>query len=268
MKRIRYSTEQLTFLKENFPKMSVSDLTIAFNRRFKTKKTPGQIKSTLKNHQIRCGRSTGEMNKGQYKLLTPDQVAFLKITYKNHPFKETTRRLNEHFNITLKPGQVRWFCQNHGIRSGRSGQFKTGKKPWNIGTKGVMKPNSGNFKKGSIPPNLRPIGSERICKKDGFVLIKIREENPYTGHDTRFKHKHVHIYEQHHGPVPDGFVVAFIDGDKLNCEPDNLMLISRAELLRLNKHGYKDMPDELKPSIRALIKMETRMFERAKEARP
>ena len=55
-------------------------------------------------------------------------------------------------------------------------------------------------------------------------------------------------------------VVAFKDGDRTNCEPENLMLISRAELLVLNQHGYGEMPAELKPSVLALARLEVKAF--------
>lgn len=62
------------------------------------------------------------------------------------------------------------------------------------------------------------------------------------------------------GPVPKGMVVVLRDGDKLNIEPENLMLISRAELLRLNQCGYKDTPAELKPSVLAMARLEVKTF--------
>jgi len=61
-------------------------------------------------------------------------------------------------------------------------------------------------------------------------------------------------------------VVAFINGDKTRCELENLMLISRAELLILNQYGYKDVPDELKPSVLALSKLQVKTW--AKEKKP
>ncbi|KKK99275.1 hypothetical protein LCGC14_2634360, partial [marine sediment metagenome] len=122
-----------------------------------------------------------------------------------------------------------------------------------------------SFKKGTIPPNRNPLGTERICSKDGFILIKIAEKNPYTGFPTRYKHKHVYIWEQANGPAPKGMVVAFIDGDKTRCELDNLMLISRAELLNLNRYGYKDMPAELKPSVLALSKLQVKTWAKEKK---
>lgn len=147
-------------------------------------------------------------------------------------------------------------------RSGKTGRFLEGHRPWNHGTKGqeLTGANSKSFKKGNEPPNRKPLWTERVCKKGGVVLMKVPERDPYTGGSTRYKRKHVYIWEQEHGPVPKGMVVAFIDGDKLNCEPENLMLISRAELLALNQHGYKNMPDELKPKVLALAKLRVKIW--------
>jgi len=107
--------------------------------------------------------------------------------------------------------------------------------------------------------------TERVCPKDGFILMKVPERNPYTGTPTRYKHKHVWVWEQEHGPVPEGMVVVFIDSDKTRCGFDNLMLISRAELLCLNRHGYKDMPVDLKPSVLALSKLQVKTWGKEKK---
>lgn len=77
--------------------------------------------------------------------------------------------------------QLSAFVKRHKIKSGRTGQFKGGHKAWNAGSKGMMKANKESFKKGNLPGNIKPLGSERIDSKDGFILIKIAEKNPYTG---------------------------------------------------------------------------------------
>lgn len=147
-----------------------------------------------------------------------------------------------------------------------AGQFTRGHTPWNAGTKGqgLTTANRGSFKKGNAPPNRKSIGSERICPKDGFILIKVAEKNPYTGFPAHYKHKHVHIWEQMNGPVPKGMVVFFKDSDRTRCEIENLMLISRAELLYLNQYGYKDMPAKLKPSVVTLSKLQVTTFAKEK----
>lgn len=189
---------------------------------------------------------------------TPVQIGFLRGKYEKYYLPVLVWVFNETFGLALAESQIRSALRNHRILSGRTGCFEKGSKPWNLGIKGYIGPNRTSFKKGSAPPNRKPLGTERICSKDGFVLIKISETDPYTGFPTRYKHKHVHVWEQIHGPVPKGHVVSFIDGDKLNCEPENLMLLTRKELLCLNLHNYKDTPAELKPSVLALAKLEAK----------
>ncbi|MCK5607770.1 HNH endonuclease [Candidatus Pacearchaeota archaeon] len=230
-------------------------------------KTDVQIKSTLQNHKIVCGRAHKDRLVDRQYLFTDEQIQFIRENYKDRSAAEMTVLFNSTFDTDMTLQQIKTAVHNRRINSGRTGHFEKGHKPWNTDTKGVCQPNSGSFKNGSVPANIKPLGHERVCSKDGFVLIKVAEKNPYTGASTRYKHKHVHMWEQEHGPVPDGFAVMFIDSDKLNIEPGNLMLVSRAELFRLNKHGYKNAPAELKPSILALVKVEVKMFKKINERR-
>ena len=148
-------------------------------------------------------------------------------------------------------------------RCEKTGRFLPGLVPWNTGTKGLglTGANRGSFKKGQVPPNRKPLWSERVDSKDGYIVMKVPEEDPYTGFPTRYKHKHVWIYEQEYGPVPKGYVVIFKDQDNRNFDPENLLAIKRADLVRLNQAGYKEAPDELKPSILALCRLKTEIGE-------
>jgi hypothetical protein len=98
-------------------------------------------------------------------------------------------------------------------------------------------------------------------------LIKVPEKDPYTGFPTRYRHKHVWIWEQINGPVPEGHAVIFIDSNKLNCDINNLMLVTRSELLSMNLHGYKEFSDELKPSILIIAKIEAKAGFRTRPGR-
>lgn len=143
-------------------------------------------------------------------------------------------------------------------RCEKTGRFLPGLVPWNAGSKGqgLTGANRGRFKKGQVPPNRKPLWSERV-DDEGYTWMKVPEEDPYTGFPTRYKLKHVWIYEQEHGPVPKGYVVIFKDQNKKNIDPENLLAITRADLARLNQAGYKEAPDELKPSILALCRLKT-----------
>lgn len=194
------------------------------------------------------------------KKYTPEQSRFLRKNYKRHSGKKLTGLFNRHFGEDKTEGQIRAYLRNHRITSGRTGCFEKDHKPWNTGTKGkgLTSANCTSFKKGNVPLNRKPLWSERIEPKWGYIEMKVPERNPYTKAQARYKCKHVWIWEQEHGPVPKGYVVAFVDGNPLNVALDNLMLSSRAELLRMNQHDYKNQPEELKPSVLALAKLEAK----------
>ena len=198
------------------------------------------------------------------KRYTQDQIDFLRVGYQSMNVRGLARAFNAEFGTNKTDIQIKAFISRKGITSGRDGRFKKGNAPWNVGTKGqgLTGPNKGSFKKGHIPGNTKPLGAERIDPKDGYILVKVAEKNPYTGAATRYKHKHAHIWEQQFGPVPDGMVVIFRDGDKRNFDLDNLVVITRSELVRLNQSGYKDIPAELKSSFLTMIQLKVKTFEK------
>ena len=246
--------------------MNIRDLTRAFDDRFDMTKTETAIRSVMKNHKFRCGRAPGERLRKRLRIYTEEQARFIRDNYKGKSIAEMTALFSERFGPGKTQKQIKTFVHNRGIISGRTGYFPRGNKPWNINTKGkgLTGPNKRSFKKGNVPANRKPLWSERICQKDGFIQMKVPERDPYTGFPTRYRHKHVFIWEQAHGPVPEGKVVAFINGDKTRCDLENLMLILRAELLNLNQNGYKDTPDSIKPSVLMLSKLQVKTWRREK----
>lgn len=186
-------------------------------------------------------------------LFTDEEQAFIEENYRRLEIQELTVAFNVLFRArTMK--QLRSFIKRRGHTCGRTGQFQPQQTPWNQGKTGHMGANTTSFKPGNLPHTKRRLWSERLTK-DGHIEISIPERNPYTGAPTRFRHKHVWLWELEHGPVPKGMVVAFRDGDRLNFQIDNLILLSRAELLYLNRHGYRDSPDELKPSMLIMARL-------------
>jgi len=104
-----------------------------------------------------------------------------------------------------------------------------------------------------MPPNHVPVGTERIDNKDGYVKVKIAEPNVW-------QLKARIVWESINGEIPPSHIIRFIDGDRLNVTIENLEMISRQELCRLNKNGYSTTPEELKPIVRAFSKLETVLF--------
>lgn len=156
-------------------------------------------------------------------------------------------------------GQIR-----PGSNMGGKARFKKGHTPWNKGIEGYnpnnhetrFKPGNRN---GQALNNLKDIGSERI-NKDGNRERKVSD----TGvKKIDWRPVHNIVWEEHHGPIPDGHIVVFKTADKLNTDIENLELISRAENMRRNSiHRY---PKELVSVIRVNSSLKKRITEAESE---
>lgn len=152
--------------------------------------------------------------------------------------KELTKRFNKKFNLNVTENAITNRKNILGLRSGIvGGRFEKGHIPSNKGKKGSMSPEQYEkckatmFKKGNIPANHRPIGSERIDKRDGSILVKVKDGQL----QKNWMSKSRYIYEQAHGKIPAGHKVIFADGDHSNFDLDNLILVSNAEELIMNQ---------------------------------
>lgn len=257
-----YTDEMIEFLGEEYKKHGLPVVAENFNARFGMSKTPKQLKTVLTRNGLTCGRITGELNKGVLRAYTPEQKAWIKENYPKLNLEDLASAFNKQFNTNKTINQIRSFTRNHKIHSGRTGHFKKGHKTWNKNTKGLASANRTSFKKGQVPHNHRPVGSERITV-DGYVEVKVAEPK-------KWEFKHRLVWQKTAGKVPPDHAVFHKDGDKLNNSPDNLCLISRAELARLNQLSrtddlkYTDLPDEIKPSVLLLAKVKAATFQAAK----
>lgn len=196
---------------------------------------------------------------------TSEQLMFVKNNC-TLTRSELTTKFNEKFNTSISKNNLAALCKRNQWLTGRTGCFEKGQSSWNKDKTAYMGPNKTSFKKGHVPNNIKPIGHERICNKDGYILIKIAEKNPYTNAQTRYRHKHLVVWEEHNGLIPKGMIVVFIDCNILNCNISNLDLISRAENLQRNRLRINEMPADLRPTVRTLAKLETMRFEKIRKS--
>jgi hypothetical protein len=116
-------------------------------------------------------------------------------------------------------------------------QFQKGMKSWNKGMKGLqIGGKETQFKKGQTPHNTKPIGHRST--RDGYLVEKT---------ENGFEFVHVLLYKQHHGEIPAGKFVRFIDGNRQNICVDNLMLIDRKAHMLQN--SIQNLPEPIKQVI-------------------
>ena len=54
-----------------------------------------------------------------------------------------------------------------------------------------------------------------------------------------FELKHRMVWEKEKGPIPEGYVVAFKNQDKTDCRIENLILMSKSEMVRYSQSYYE-----------------------------
>lgn len=260
MARFFFTVAMLDFLRATYPEKSLAETTALFNCAFGYTKTLSQIKAACSNHGITCGRKQGEITKGKLRSFTDEQYEWVKLQYKRLTIEQITTAFNHTFGTEKTINQIRAFTRNHKMKSGRTGRFNPGCKTWNAGMKGWQA--GGNsaatqFKKGDMPLNHKPVGSERIDNKDGFVMVKVSE--PRT-----WRLKHIIEWEKHHGKVPESHKIWFIDNDRTNCDISNLMLVTTAEHAVVNKMGLGRAHADAKETVLLLARIKIASTKRLK----
>ena len=230
----KYSDEVKNFIAENVQGTRTKDLVEIVNAKFGTEFTHSKMRAYMKNHNLKNGMPTGIAKDSPTDLYPAEVRKFIKENHVGIGPKDMANLLNETFGTSYTHSQLKaWYARNK-LDSGIKGYFKKGEVPWNKGKKGVNGEGgkATQFKKGNKPHNWVPIGSERITK-DGYLEVKIQEGK----FQKNWRGKHLLIWEKHNGPIPPGHAVIFGDGNKRNFNLDNLILVSRAQLVRMNQKG-------------------------------
>lgn len=203
--------------------------------------------------------------KGAAIKYSSDELAWVEA-HKTMPRREAHAKFCKRFDrgdVSLTNYTA--LCKRNGWLTGRTGRYEAGQESRNKGKKMPFNANSARtqFKKGHTPHNTKHLGHERISQ-DGYVEISIAEPNPHTGYERRYVLKHKHLWEKANGPVPEGYCLKCLDGNRTNTDPKNWELVPRGILPRLNgkcRRNYDRADPELKPTILATAKLEQAVHE-------
>ena len=195
---------------------------------------------------------------------TKEEQAFMSEFVPGHSHKEIQDEFTKRFRWEIAISQVKSYIRNHHLTTGRTGRFEKGITAHNKGKKMspevYEKAKKTMFQKGHVPKNYKPVGSERIDTKDGYVLIKVKDPNVW-----RLKHRV--IWENAHGKIPKGCVILFRDGNKQNITLDNLIMVKKGVNAALNNSGLVKYTGELKETAIRLaeLKLETGSAQKRKK---
>ena len=139
-----------------------------------------------------------------------------------------------------------------GYLGGKATQFKKGTAPPNKGqkmsTEVYQKVARTMFKKGSKPTNTQPIGTIHQRRDTGgkmYQYIKLA--------DCNWQLLNRYTWEMHNGPIPKGMVVVYKDGNYLNNDINNLLMITKKE--NMARNTIQRLPKELQQVMRLKCKL-------------
>lgn len=168
---------------------------------------------------------------------TGKRVEWLRANAGGVVYAELAARFNKRWRARVSAQAVKSAMGRYGIRSGLgNGRFTPGRYGDNLLRKGEYYAGCERtwLKKGNRPHNAAPVGTvvktSECAGKKGYLKIKVGEP-----HSWEFLHKKV--WEALNGPVPEGGVVIFGDGNQMNLSPSNLLCVSRAQLAVMNRMG-------------------------------
>ncbi|OTN76760.1 hypothetical protein A5886_001839 [Enterococcus sp. 8G7_MSG3316] len=240
MPKNKYTSEMLDYLREIAPGRFNDEITQLFNERFDMDVTDSQMKSLRSRHKIQSSldpKDRGIRANQSKRLFTDEQIRFIKKNAIDTSNIALTNLINAEFGTSFTLKQIKGWKKNRRVSSGLTGHFEKGHVPINKGTKGMFNVggNKTSFKKGQTAHNFKPIGTERV-DREGYVLIKVADEGTWP---ERWKFKHKVEWEKVNGPIPEGYVLIFLDGNKQNLYSSNLKLITKSQNLQLNRKQWR-----------------------------
>jgi len=225
-----WNDAQLALLRELYPDKAARELVAAI----------GHPAESIRNKAKQLG--IRKRNRLPRRLWTDAEIARLRERYADVPTKDLARELGRPLaqvyakaaKLGLEKSET-YLASPHACRLrrgdnvGAAHRFKKGNVPFNKGRKGWDaggRSHETRFKKGQLSPRCqqlyKPIGAE-VRDGDGYLIRKVTEQGRGR---QRWRFVHTILWEEAYGPVPPGYAVKFIDGDRRNVVLSNLCLVS------------------------------------------
>ena len=186
------------------------------------------------------------------RLWTPEEDELLRKLAPGRTIYEISEELKK-LGVCRTPAQVWNRKKDRGITSGQVSRT-------------TEKSRATQFKTGNLPHNTTPIGYERLSR-DGYIEVKVKMRPSKPKCIDNFVPKHKLVWEAANGPVPEGCVITFKDGNKQNVALENLACITKKQNAVLNHaHIRCDNPEAFESCL-ALAEIKSAGSKRKKEVK-
>lgn len=263
---MNYTSEMCNFLREHSKDNTINDIYKMFIDKFHCDASIHGVRAKIKQLGLEFKRHEFYGSKKYGK----EVVDYIKDNAEGLLNEQLAENINHTFGISITKEEVKGIKAYIGAKSGIScydAMMMTRPDDWvnprrgkKLSPENYEKIRKAFFKKGfnGLPPC--PVGTERV--RGNRIFIKIEEPDIWIS-------KAKYVYEKETGEyLKQGEVVVLLDGSIDNFELDNLMKVSKAEVLRYNQMKLEARKNkELNKLVYSLHKLARlrRELERGKE---
>lgn len=248
MPKISLSASDMEFIRQNHNRMCGADMATILGH------SKGVVNRFQKANGLTTPKSVSIASLAEKKRLkttaTPQEDEFIKANYLTMPVKQMCKALGRSdvfFRTRFQ--KLGLIIPSEVIEQRKfNSQLKKGNVPLNKGKK--MDPKVYERIKHTF---FQPGHSPKNTLFDGAIVIrhnhKERGAPPYKLiklSKNKWEFLHRYNWVQAHGPIPNGMIIVFKNGDTMNCELANLECITFEENMIRNSYHFKDYDKEIK----------------------
>lgn len=172
---------------------------------------------------------------------------FIEENYRKYSFKVLTQKFNERFNSDRTIASMKTYCSKNGLhKTNGNGRFQNNHPAWNNGlTKKEYLTHCTDETRDILakhrPPEHRQykIGDRVIKKINGDKIPYIvTSVEPNIKFEKRLTPESRYIWELHNGAIPNKYYIMHIDGDAMNNDISNLVLVSESDRNSIAGNGW------------------------------
>lgn len=229
-KSVRFTQEMHSFMRDIIPDHDTAEVAELFSQRFGVEYSESAVKAYRSRYKI-----PSKKRKKYYSMKWSKEVLAIcsALCEEHRQVKEIAAILTETYDLEYTDDQVKAFLYRHGLKTGNDTRIKPGNIPYTKGkTWDEFMPQESQersrktcFKKGHRPANWQPEGTV-VIDSFGKPRLKYKESDP-VHHRFCWKQLDRVTLELQGVDIPKNSIILHLDNDQLNCEPDNLMAVSK-----------------------------------------
>lgn len=246
--KVAWSPEMLEWLRENYKKYTYAESAAILNEKFGVNLT----RSSVVTRAYTLGLRRQDKRYRHRPPLTAEMIEFLKKNYKRSSYRQTAVKLNEKFGTDYPTVTIQKALNRHGLKS----ELKRGSDAWSEEKCKAVREKKLRIAENGGNKHIRPIGYEHTWNNRVFIKVG----------NNKYRLKMRVMWEKYNGrPLDIKEVIVPLDGNLRNMAPENLVLLTRCELMKLvRQYGRDSVGEELKAKI-LLVKLDLKAKELMKK---